>query len=71
MAGISFDLALQPQLWWSHVRFAVAGYEVSSPGWSRASAHHHDRVRVDHHCECRATAPPQRHVAGRPCLRNV
>jgi hypothetical protein len=28
-------------------------------------------VRVDHHCECRATAPPQRHVAGRPCLRNV
>jgi len=46
MAGISFDLALQPQLWWSHVRFAVAGYEVSSPSWSRASAHHHDRVRV-------------------------
>jgi len=44
---------------------------VSSPGWRRASAHHHDRVRVDHHCECRATAPPQRHVAGRPCLRNV
>jgi len=24
MAGISFDLALQPQLWWSHVRFPVA-----------------------------------------------